>query len=123
MAELEPWIEKLIQNYGQSQRETTVKANVVGVSSSSRCVWSSMTISVVCEYWSVCVLGVWYLRLAADGAHRCLYAVHVRWERCHSRGAERRRVGEYAGVRDLLILCYDTTHYTPEPLFLSNSSG
>lgn len=33
MAELEPWIEKLIQNYGQSQCETTVKANVVGVSS------------------------------------------------------------------------------------------
>lgn len=31
MAELEPWIEKLIQNYGQSQCETTVKANVVGV--------------------------------------------------------------------------------------------
>ncbi|XP_052458015.1 adrenocortical dysplasia protein homolog isoform X3 [Carassius gibelio] len=31
MAELEPWIEKLIQNYGQSQSETTVKANVVGV--------------------------------------------------------------------------------------------
>ncbi|XP_050971424.1 adrenocortical dysplasia protein homolog isoform X2 [Labeo rohita] len=31
MAELEPWIEKLIQNYGESQCETTVKANVVGV--------------------------------------------------------------------------------------------
>ncbi|XP_067298630.1 adrenocortical dysplasia protein homolog isoform X2 [Pseudorasbora parva] len=31
MAELEPWIEKLIQNYGQSQCEMTVKANVVGV--------------------------------------------------------------------------------------------
>uniref|UniRef100_A0A673N4K8 Uncharacterized LOC107750530 n=1 Tax=Sinocyclocheilus rhinocerous TaxID=307959 RepID=A0A673N4K8_9TELE len=31
MAELEPWIEKLVQNYGQSQCETTVKANVVGV--------------------------------------------------------------------------------------------
>lgn len=31
MAELEPWIEKLIQNYGKSQCETTVKANVVGV--------------------------------------------------------------------------------------------
>lgn len=35
MAELEPWIENLIQNYGQSQCETTVKANVVGVSSSA----------------------------------------------------------------------------------------
>jgi len=33
MADLEPWIEKLIQNYGQSQPETIVKANVVGVSS------------------------------------------------------------------------------------------
>ncbi|XP_039518832.1 adrenocortical dysplasia protein homolog isoform X2 [Pimephales promelas] len=31
MADLEPWIEKLIQNYGQSQPETIVKANVVGV--------------------------------------------------------------------------------------------
>ncbi|XP_051990428.1 adrenocortical dysplasia protein homolog [Xyrauchen texanus] len=30
MAELEPWIERLIQNYGQSQSETTVKAHVVG---------------------------------------------------------------------------------------------
>uniref|UniRef100_A0A8C2HGX4 ACD shelterin complex subunit and telomerase recruitment factor n=1 Tax=Cyprinus carpio TaxID=7962 RepID=A0A8C2HGX4_CYPCA len=30
MAELEPWIEKLIQNYGQSQCETTVKDNVRG---------------------------------------------------------------------------------------------
>ncbi|XP_051504315.1 uncharacterized protein LOC127412123 isoform X2 [Myxocyprinus asiaticus] len=31
MAELEPWIERLVQNYGQSQSETTVKAQVVGV--------------------------------------------------------------------------------------------
>jgi len=38
MADLEPWIEKLIQNYGQSQPETIVKANVVGVSSFFLCV-------------------------------------------------------------------------------------
>ncbi|KTF84805.1 hypothetical protein cypCar_00047557 [Cyprinus carpio] len=42
MAELEPWIEKLIQNYGQSQCETTVKDNVVGVSSSKGVSLSSL---------------------------------------------------------------------------------
>lgn len=31
MAELEPWIEKLIQNYGQIQSESIVKANVIGM--------------------------------------------------------------------------------------------
>ncbi|XP_043100137.1 adrenocortical dysplasia protein homolog isoform X2 [Puntigrus tetrazona] len=31
MAELDPWIEKLIQNYGQNNCETTVKAKVIGV--------------------------------------------------------------------------------------------
>lgn len=29
-AELEPWIEKLIQNYGQNQTETVVKASIIG---------------------------------------------------------------------------------------------
>lgn len=33
MAEVEPWIEKLIQNYGESTSGKTVKAHVVGVSS------------------------------------------------------------------------------------------
>lgn len=62
---------------------------------------------------------VWFDRNAADGEHRCLYDIPVRREHAHSRGAERSRVGASAGVRDLLNLCYDTTDYTAEPLFLS----
>lgn len=108
MAELEQWTEKLIQNSGQSQCETTIKDSVVGVSSSKG----------VCDNNLCRVARVCDISLAVDGAHRCLYAVLVRGERCLPRGAERRRAGASAGVRDRLNLCYDTTHYTPEPLFI-----
>lgn len=33
LAEMEPWIENLIQNYGERPSEKAVKAHVVGVSS------------------------------------------------------------------------------------------
>lgn len=120
MAELEPWIEKLIQNYGQIQSESIVKANVIGVSNVS-----FVTVLYFYDVVSVimCVVDGWNLWFATDRAHRCLYAVTVRRERGDSRSAKRRRLGASAGVRDPLNLCYDTAHCTPEPLFLSFSSG